>query len=82
MLMSLVLHLMAEAGLEEEGKVHISHHHLTVIDRSHNAFITLYCGWIGDPVQYPVTGEIRPFFSYPVSGLIPNIRPDIRQTGY
>ena len=49
-------------------------------------------GWTGYPVQYPVSSEIRPFFSYPVSGWIPDIekpdiqfpiiRPDIRQTAY
>jgi len=32
-LMSLVLHLMAEAATQDQGKVDISHHHLRVIDR-------------------------------------------------
>ena len=43
-------------------------------------------GWTGYLVQYPISGEIRPFFSYLVSGRIldikkPDIRfPNIRQT--
>ena len=40
-----------------------------------------------DRILGSVSGEIRPFFSYPISGRIPdirfpNIRSDIRKTGY
>ena len=49
--------------------------------------ICFYLGWKGYPVQYPVSDRIRPFFSYPVSDRIPDIRIpdirlDIRQTEY